>query len=291
MKGAPVKEYRLLDTGRGRRLEQVGPFRLDRQATQAFWSRRLPEKEWQRADGFHHRSETGGGHWEFHRRLPASWQARHGGFLFEIRPTPFGHIGLFPEQADQWSWLQRVAAPRGGGEPWNILNLFAYTGGSTLALARAGARVCHVDASRGMVDQARRNAAANDLAEAPVRWIVDDVMGFLRREERRGRRYDGVVLDPPSFGRGRKREIFKIDEDLPSLLSLCRSLVGEAPHLALLTCHTPGYTPLVLRNMLEEAFPGLPAGTEAGEMIVAESASARPLPSGAWCRFARESAE
>lgn len=274
--------YRLLDSGAGRKLEQVGPVRVDRQAQGALWSPRLPQEEWEQADAHHVRSRRGGGHWEMRRRIPASWVIRHGGLDLEVRATPFGHLGVFPEQEEAWDWLRRKADPA-GGEPPDVLNLFAYTGGASLALAQAGARVCHVDAAHGVVDWARRNAALNDLAGRPVRWIVDDCLAFLRREARRGHRYQGLVLDPPSFGRGRGRRVFKIEQHLQQLLEAAAAVLAPRPRLVLLSCHTPGLTPLVLENLLRGVLGDLPY--QCGELVVPE-VGGRPLPCGAFCRAA-----
>ena len=279
--------YELLDSGEGRKLERVGPWVLDRQAPQAFWARTLPALEWQRADALHHRSPDGGGHWEFRRDLPEQWEITFRGLRLLVRPTPFGHIGLFPEHAAHWEHLAlRVREhAQAAGRPAEVLNLFAYTGGATLALCRAGAHVCHVDASRGSVDQARQQAALNGLSDAPVRWIVDDCLAFLARERRRDREYDAVILDPPSYGRGSRKQIFRLEDDVIPLLEACRAVLRPEPLLALLSAHTPGFTPIVLGNLLTGVFPGLQV--DSGESVVQERAGTRPLPSGAWALASR----
>ncbi|MCA9321406.1 MAG: class I SAM-dependent methyltransferase, partial [Planctomycetes bacterium] len=204
--------YQLLDSGHGRKLERLGPVVVDRQAPGAFWRPRLDRQDWDRSNGVHHRSNQGGGHWEWKQSAPAPWTIEHGTLKFQVKPTPFGHMGLFPEQVGQWHWLGESidAFCRSKGRAPALLNLFAYTGGSTLAAARAGAEVTHVDAARGVVDWARVNAELNDLGNAPVRWIVDDCSRYLERELRRKKRYDGVILDPPTFGRGVRGETWKI---------------------------------------------------------------------------------
>ena len=273
--------YRLLDSGDGRKLERVGEHLVDRQATAAVWSPRSDPADWRKAAAYHQRSDTGGGAWQIRRKLPDTWLTTHGGITLEVKPTPFGHLGIFPEHAQHWEWLAARSERRSG--PLRVLNLFAYTGGASLALARSGAEVCHVDAAKGIVDWARRNASLNALDDKPIRWIVDDCPAFLRREIRRERSYDAVVLDPPSFGRGTRKEIFKIEEHLRPLLSDCAALLKE-PAFVLLTCHTPGYTPIVLENLVREHFA--PDGhAESGEMVLKEEGpDGRLLPSGSFCR-------
>jgi 23S rRNA (cytosine1962-C5)-methyltransferase len=195
-------DYALLDCGGGRKLERLGGLVLDRPVAHAVWAPALEREAWERADGVYHRSDKGGGSWLWRGKPPAPFELGYGGLRLLVKATPFGHLGLFPEQRDNWDWLRAQVGRLRGGE---VLNLFAYTGGSTLACAGAGAPVCHVDSSKGVVGWARDNAARSGLAEAPVRWIVEDAVAFLGREVRRGRRYQGVILDPPSYGRGGAR--------------------------------------------------------------------------------------
>lgn len=282
--------YRLLDSGHGRKLEQIGPVRVERQAATAWWRPRLGAAEWKDVDLVHHRSEKGGGHWETRRAVPAEWVVAHGGVELIAKATPFGHLGVFAEHAGQWSWLRerigarRAARPEAEARP-RILNLFAYTGGATLACARAGAQVTHVDAARGVVDWARRNAERNRLGNDAVQWIVDDALAFTAREVRRGRRYDGVILDPPSFGRGSGKQVWKIEEQLPALLAEVARLLAPEPLLVLLSAHTPGFGPIALSNLLDEALAAHPRASlsEEGEMLV-EDSSGRRLPSGTFAR-------
>ena len=211
------------------------------------------------------------------------------GVRFYLSGTDFGHLGLFPEQRDGWRWLRQTlsAAGVGGSRKVSVLNLFAYSGGSTLVAAQAGAEVCHLDASAGMVQWARDNAALNGLQAAPIRWIVDDAHKFLTREIKRGKRYDAVILDPPSFGRGAKGEVYKIERDLPQTLDLCRSLLSDAPVLILLSAHTPGLTPTVLGHLLQDALVGRSGCLETGEMLLTGAApDARPVPNGCFARWA-----
>jgi 23S rRNA (cytosine1962-C5)-methyltransferase len=196
-----------------------------------------------------------------------------------IQPTEFGHLGIFPEQRPFWKRLRSGLVHKGS----KVLNLFAYSGGSTIAAAQAGGAVCHLDASNGMVQWARENAAINELSTAPIRWIVEDVMKFLQREERRGSRYEGIILDPPSFGRGTKGEVFKIEERIIPLLALCRSCFSSAPRFLLLSCHTPGFTPLTLHHLVTDAMHGINGTVETGEMTLANDDDAvRPVPSGTY---------
>jgi len=236
----------------------------------------------------YHRSSEGGGDWEWIERLPEAWAVEFGGFVWEVHPTGFGHLGLFPEQAASWRWLGEQVARAGREGAPSVLNLFAYTGGSTLACARAGARVCHLDASQGAVTWARRNAELNGLAAAPVRWVVEDVVKFVRREVRRGSRYAGIVLDPPSFGRGAKGEVWKIEDDLPELLAACRGLLEAGPAFLLVSCHSPGFTPCVLLNLVRVCVAGAGGESAAGEMVVTAEPGGTDLPSGVYACWWRE---
>jgi 23S rRNA (cytosine1962-C5)-methyltransferase len=271
-------EYSLLDAGDESKLERVGTRLVIRQAAQAYWPKAKPGKLWREPAATHIRSSSGGGYWKFHTPLPESWVVRHGRFNFNIKLTDFGHLGLFPEQEANWDWIAARKAHR-------VLNLFGYTGGSTLAAASAGAEVTHVDASRGAVAWARENFEINDCRGATVRWIVEDVNKYLAREETRGSRYHGVILDPPSFGRGPRGQVWKIETDLVPLLEQIKRLMPELDYI-LLSCHTPGYSPLALANILHLVF-GFPVEQiESGEMVVAIEDSKMVLPSGTYARFA-----
>jgi len=274
--------YRLLDSGNGEKLEMVGPHKVCRQAAQAFWEPVLDEAQWKQLDALHIRSKKGGGHWEFQRKLPESWDMEWGGLRFKAKLTPFGHIGLFPEQMSNWEWL-RTAIPAAIGTE-KVLNLFAYTGGSTLASSQAGAHVTHVDASKGVVNWARENAALNQLDQNPIRWIVDDVEKFIRREIRRESIYSGLILDPPTYGRGAKGETWKIEEDLLRLFKLLQEVAPE-PKLILVSCHTPGFTGQVLAQMAGQVFGIDPGQFESGEMVT-PTEQGLPLPSGFFARWA-----
>ena len=281
-----ASDYALLDSGNGRKLERFGAYVLTRPCAQAIWRPRLPPAEWEAAHAAFDRES--GNRWHSRERLPDEWNVEVDALRFRLSGTDFGHLGIFPEQRESWRWIgERVQAARGAAaqEPVRVLNLFAYSGGSTLAAARAGAEVCHLDASAGMVEWARANAALNALEQAPIRWIVDDAHKFLARELRRGRRYEGLILDPPSFGRGAKGEVYKIERDLPQTLDLCRQLFSAAPRFLLLSAHTPGITPVVLENLLAERFEDVPGRLASGEMVLAGAAGVRPLPSGCMARW------
>ncbi|MBO4288093.1 MAG: class I SAM-dependent methyltransferase [Kiritimatiellae bacterium] len=273
-------DYELLDSGDGRKLERFGRVTLSRPCSQAVWRPALPPADWRRADASFDREE--GNRWHNRNALPARWEIVTAGIRFGLSGTDFGHLGIFPEQRARWEWIRaRVAeaAAKGGARP-RVLNLFAYSGGSTLAAALGGAEVCHLDASRGMVQWARENAALNGLDAHTVRWIADDAHKFLCREIRRGRKYDAVILDPPTFGRGQNNEMYKIEKDLPETIRLCGELLSDTPLFVLLSAHTPGYTPVVLRNVLAQGMPG--AKTEAGEMLLTGKDGVLPVPSGVY---------
>ena len=273
------KDYVILDTSDGEKLEKWGKVSLVRPDPQIIWKTDKADPLWRGADGHYHRSNKGGGEWEFRKRLPESWKISYGALTFNIRPTGFKHTGLFPEQAVNWDFMAEKI--RGAGREINVLNLFAYTGGATLACAEAGANVCHVDASKGMVQWARDNAALNGLQEHPIRWITDDVHKFLRREIRRERRYDAVIFDPPTFGRGANGEMYKIERDLQETIDLVKGVLSEAPLFVLFSSHTPGLSCIVAENIIRQAFPSAKA-VESGEMLL--EGRDRPCPSGIYCR-------
>lgn len=276
------QDYELLDSGRGLKLERFGPVTLVRPCAQAVWAPVLPAERWRAATATFTRE--GGLRWRGRERLPETWEISVEGMRFRLSSTDFGHLGIFPEQRPQWRRIREVCAgyERAHGRAAVVLNLFAYSGGSTLAAALGGAEVCHVDASKGMVDWARINAGLNGLGQHPVRWIVDDVMKFTEREEKRGRRYDLIILDPPSYGRGARGEVFKISTALPRLLAGLRRVWSDRPAGVLLSCHTPELTPLALRHLLGQAFGG--AGRlDYGEMALEGAAGVLPVPSGSFC--------
>jgi 23S rRNA (cytosine1962-C5)-methyltransferase len=280
-------DYILLDSGRERKLEQVGPYLMVRPAPQAIWTPRLPASAWQRAQAVYERDATGGGAWTFHGNLKREVDILFDRLSFRIKLTDFGHLGLFPEQADNWQWLRQAIERRLRRDPGHnlhVLNLFAYTGGSTLAASQAGAHVVHVDAAKGIVDWARRNAELCRLQDRPIRWLVDDALKFVKREGRRGNRYHGIILDPPSFGRGPQGEVFKIENDLMPLFDACRELLAPDALFLLYSCHTPGFSPLVLENQLSELVPVAGGTLESGEMVIVDQ-QGRGLPSGVYARW------
>ncbi len=273
-----MDSYQLVDCGDGSKLESLGGYVVTRQASQAFWP--PGKKPWPAADAVHHRSTKGGGHWEFNKSMPSETAIAWGDLTFKIKLTEFGHIGLFPEQQDNWSWI-RERVTQGYKD---VLNLFGYTGGSSLAAASAGGHVTHVDASKGVVSWARENADLNDLSKAPIRWLIDDVLKFVAREQRRGSLYDAVVLDPPSYGRGNRGETFRIEQDLVPLLESLKTILRPR-HFVCLSCHTPGFSPQVMTRLAKMMDGIADNQIEAGEMLVPESNSRLALPSGAFARW------
>ncbi|HQU46000.1 MAG TPA: class I SAM-dependent methyltransferase [Pirellulales bacterium] len=274
-------EYQLLDFGEGRKLERFGAVVLDRPAPAATGPIQDSER-WAAATARYERTTGNRGAWRAvvaASQLPVGWSVRHGGTVLELKLTPFGHLGVFPEQAANWDWIaERVAA---AGRGIRVLNLFAYTGASTLAAAGAGAEVVHVDAARNILAWARRNAELSGLGGAPVRWICEDAVTFVRRELKRGNPYHAVILDPPSYGHGAKGDVWKLAEHLPSLLADCARLTASNRSFVLLSCHTPGFGPEALAAMLADAFDG--DDMESAEMRVT-ALSGRVLVSGAMAR-------
>ena len=272
-------DYELIDSGGGRKFERFGRFSLVRPCSQALWRAENPTA-WTRASATFDRED--GNRWHGRNALPAEWTIETAGIRFKLSGTDFGHLGIFPEQRAQWDWIRAMVGERGtgNGERVTVLNLFAYSGGSTLAAAQGGAEVCHLDASKGMVQWARDNAALNGLQDRPIRWIVDDVHKFLRREFRRERRYDAVILDPPTFGRGASGETYKIERDLQETLTLVKGVLSDRPCFILFSSHTPGLSCQVAENILAQQFPA--ARVESGEMLL--EGVGRPCPSGIYCR-------
>ncbi len=269
--------YQLLDSGEGRKLEQVGPWRLVRPAMSAVWRPSLSRAEWDAADGLYERDGGGDGHWVWRRPVPESWAVTWGGLNLRVKPTGFGHLGFFAEQFRNWNFFSETLRRFGNGAA--ALNLFAYSGAGSMAMAAGGAAVCHLDAACGMLEWGRQNLALNAGLQGTIRWIADDVMRFCRREIRRGRRYRLIAMDPPTFGRGSSGQVWKIERDLPELLHLCRELIDSSqPHCVTLSCHTPGFSVLMLERLLRQIFGG---GGEliSGEMSIPET-DGRELPAG-----------
>lgn len=241
------KDYQVIDCSKGEKLERWGEYRLIRPDPQVIWDTPKSNKGWHSPDGHYHRSAKGGGEWEFFG-LPKQWSVRYKGLTFHLKPFSFKHTGLFPEQAANWDWFSEKI--RSAGRPIRVLNLFAYTGGATISAAAAGAMVTHVDASKGMVGWAKENALSSGLKDAPIRWLVDDCVKFVEREIRRNSKYDAIIMDPPSYGRGPKGEIWKIEEAIHPLIRLCAQLLSEDPLFFLLNSYTTGLAPAVLTYLL-----------------------------------------
>lgn len=263
------KDYELIDASRGEKLESWGGIVLRRPDPQIVWTVGKSDlsDRWRGADAHYIRSSTGGGHWETKKRLPESWTVDYGELTFGIKMMGFKHTGLFPEQATNWDWFSEIIRSC-GRETVNVLNLFAYTGGATMAASKAGAAVCHVDASRGMVGWAKENAQLSGLDKNPIRYIVDDVKKFTEREIRRGRKYDAVIMDPPSYGRGPSGEVWKIEEELFGLAELCMGVLSDNPLFFLINSYTTGLSGSVLENIykltLKKRFGGEIAVDEVG---------------------------
>ncbi|HKM32554.1 MAG TPA: class I SAM-dependent methyltransferase [Oscillospiraceae bacterium] len=243
------RDYRLIDTSDGERLEQWGNITLIRPDPQIIWKTPKTASQWESCHARYLRSSVGGGQWQYSKQLPEQWEIGYKGLRFIVRPTGFKHTGLFPEQAVNWDLCAKLI--KESSRPINVLNLFAYTGGATLACAKAGASVCHVDAAKGMVEWGRENAKLSGLSDKPIRWIVDDCEKFVAREIRRGRKYDGIIMDPPSYGRGPTGEVWKLEDNIYDLVSECTKLLSDKPLFFLLNSYTTGLSPSVMAYLLQ----------------------------------------
>jgi len=288
------QDYQLIDCGDGMKQERWGPYTLVRPDPQVLWPRHgaagpgSGSESWPDWDGFYHRSESGGGRWEFRNPLPEHWKIRYDPLrlVFKIRPTSFKHTGLFPEQAVNWDWFsERIRRARAAGREVGVLNLFGYTGAATCAAAAAGASVCHVDAAEGMVKWCRENAALSVQSEAPIRYIADDCLKFVRREAKRGRRYDAVIMDPPTFGRGSTGEMWRLEDSLWELLVECRALLTDAPLFFLINAYTARLSPTVLANLLSELLGPRGGRIGAGEVGLPSLHGGKILPCGIYGRW------
>jgi 23S rRNA (cytosine1962-C5)-methyltransferase len=278
------KDYEVIDTSGGEKLERWGDYLLVRPDPQVIWDTPKKHKGWENRNGHYHRSSKGGGEWEFFD-LPEEWSIHYRDLTFHLKPFSFKHTGLFPEQAVNWDWCaQKIQS---AGRPVKILNLFAYTGGATISAAKAGAAVTHVDASKGMVNWAKENAVASGLKDAPIRWLVDDCVKFVEREIRRGNHYDGIIMDPPSYGRGPKGEILKMEESIYPFIRLTAQLLSEDSIFFLINSYTTGLQPAVLSYMIHSAIASRFQGhVEAEEIGLPVSSNGLVLPCGAsgrWC--------
>ena len=272
------KDYEVIDCSKGEKLERWGDYILVRPDPQVIWDTPRKEKGWHKMNAHYHRSKKGGGEWEFFD-LPQQWSIHYRSLTFQLKPFSFKHTGLFPEQAANWDWFSELI--KKAGRPVKVLNLFAYTGGATIAAAAAGASVTHVDASKGMVTWAKENAASSGLADAPIRWIVDDCVKFVEREIRRGNHYDAIIMDPPSYGRGPKGEIWKIEESIHPLVKLCAQLLVDRPLFFLINSYTTGLQPAVLSYLIGTELKRFPGKVTADEIGLPVSSNGLTLPCGA----------
>jgi 23S rRNA (cytosine1962-C5)-methyltransferase len=283
------RDYSLLDCGNGERLERWGDFVLVRPDPTAIWQTARKYNElWRKPDARYLRSSSGGGHWEtINPKIPKNWNITYSDLTFTVNLMNFKHTGVFPEQAANWDWMRGLIRKFERKSQLNVLNLFAYTGAATLACAAEGAAVCHVDAAKGMVDRARTNAHLSGLEDKPVRWIVDDCREFIQREIRRGRRYDAIIMDPPSYGRGAKGEVWKLEDDLYSFCKLCTEILSDDPGFVLINSYTTGLSPAALTYIAESTFNSRfhTARAESRELAIKSENSGLYLPAGASCRW------
>ena len=285
------KEYTVIDTSNGEKLEKWGDYTLVRPDPQVIWNTPKTETGWKRMNAHYHRSAKGGGEWEFFD-LPQQWQIHYSSPSFEqeltfnLKPFSFKHTGVFPDQAANWDWFGKLISDKvKSGQPVKVLNLFAYTGGATLACAASGASVTHVDASKGIVAWAKENATSSGLIDKPIRWIVDDCVKFVEREIRRGNHYDAIIMDPPSYGRGPKGEIWKIEESIHPLVQKCVQLLSDKPLFFLINSYTTGLQPAVLSYMLSTELKGFDGTVDSQEVGLPVTSNGLVLPCGASGRF------
>ena len=283
-------DYALLDSGDGMRLERFGAITCVRPDAEAIWRPALPAKAWREAAArFTPGQEENGGHWEWSAPEKDRWRMEYKGLRFWVQPGGSKQLGVFPEQASQWDWIE--AQVRAARRPLQVLNLFGYTGLATLAAARAGARVTHVDASRKVVGWARENQALSGLEDSPIRWLVDDAVKFVHREQRRSAAYDGIILDPPKFGRGPKGEVWEFYKLLPELLEACRQALGQQPRFVLLTAYAVKASAATLYYAVEEMMHGLPGTTQVGEVVLTEKSAGRLLSTAIFARWSAPGGE
>lgn len=272
-------DYKLIDAKSGEKLEYWGKYLLRRPDPQAVWSEQSEKSLWNKTDAWYHRSNSGGGKWQYFTKLPERWEIHYRDLTFNIKPMGFKHTGLFPEQAVNWDWFSELI--KNAGRPVRVLNLFAYTGGATVAALAAGAEVVHVDASKGMVTWAKENVVSSGLGDRPVRYIVDDVVKFVQREFRRGRQYDAIIMDPPSYGRGPSGEVWKIEDELYPLIEECMKIMSDDPLFFLINSYTTGLSAQILINILTMTMKKKYGGeAEADEIGLPMSANGLVLPCG-----------
>lgn len=277
------KDYEILDMANGEKLERWGEYYLIRPDPQIIWDEKEFPKKWDIATARYNRSSSGGGGWKYFKKLPESWQIKYKNLTFNIKPMGFKHTGLFPEQAVNWDWM--INKIKGEKRDIKVLNLFAYTGGATVACLSAGASVCHVDSSKGMVAWAKENVASSGLSDRPVRFIIDDVTKFVQREIRRGNKYDAIIMDPPSYGRGKNGEVWQFENNISDLLELCKQVLSDDPLFFLINSYTTGISPTVLGNLINIKL-NLKKGTvDSGEIGLPVKDSRLVLPCGIYGRW------
>lgn len=281
------KEYKILDMADGQKLEKWGDVILSRPDPQIVWKNKSFPQKWSRINATYHRSKTGGGEWEYNKKVPNKWQIKYKNLTFNIKPMGFKHTGLFPEQAVNWDWM--IDKIKKENREIKVLNLFAYTGGATVACLSAGASCCHVDSSKGMVQWAKENVASSGLQNRPVRYIVDDVVKFVKREIRRGNKYDAIIMDPPSYGRGANGEVWKFEDNIYELVELCLQVLSDKPLFFLINSYTTGISSTVLKNILNITISKTYQGTvTAGEIGLPMEDSNLILPCGIYGRWERK---
>ena len=276
-------DYEIIDMAEGKKLERWGKYILVRPDPQIIWKEKTFPEKWKKANAIYNRSRTGGGAWEFKNRLPASWQIRYKDLIFNIKPMGFKHTGIFPEQAANWEWM--INKIRQSKRPIKVLNLFAYTGGATVACLYAGASVCHVDSSKGMVAWAKENVISSKLQDRPVRYIIDDVIKFVQREIRRGNKYDAIIMDPPSYGRGTSGEVWQFENNISDLVNLCTNILSDKPLFFLMNSYTTGISSEVLSNILRINMKKYRGKITNGEVGLPMAQSDLVLPCGIFSRW------
>ena len=278
------KDYEILDMANGEKLERWGNITLIRPDPQIIWKEKSFPEKWKNANARYNRSNTGGGNWNFIKPLPKSWQIKYKDLTFNVKPMGFKHTGIFPEQAVNWDWMMNKI--RNSNREIKVLNLFAYTGGASVACLKAGASVCHVDSSKGMCEWAKENVASSGLRERPIRFLVDDVVKFVNREIRRGNKYDGIIMDPPSYGRGTNGEVWKFEENIADLVKLCMNVLSDKPLFFLINSYTTGISSQVLENLLKINIPKKVGGKYShGELGLPMTNSKLILPCGIYGRW------
>ena len=277
------KDYEIIDMANGEKLERWGNIKLIRPDPQIIWKNKSFPNEWKNANARYNRSNTGGGAWEYKKRLPESWQVKYKNLTFNIKPMGFKHTGLFPEQAVNWDWM--INKIQQSKRNIKVLNLFAYTGGATVACLSAGTSVCHVDSSKGMTTWAKENVESSGLREKPVRFIIDDVVKFVQREIRRGNKYDAIVMDPPSYGRGKNGEVWQFENNIADLVELCMQVLSDDPLFFLINSYTTGISSKVLANLLELNMKNYKGKITSGEIGLPMKNSNLVLPCGIYGRW------